>query len=139
MPKEPRYIKTLILQNGGVVKTEDGTELISVDESGNATIDVPSGDVSLEDLDSGITFGAVARAAVRHTWDEAAAAADVVTLSGVAATDVIIATINVRGANNPTTVLSAERTGANSVTVTLDQNGENGVTVVSVVALRTAS
>lgn len=71
---------------------------------------------------------------VRHTWDEAAAAADVVTVPGVKAGDVVVATINVRGANNPTTVLSAEVTATNAVTVTLDQNGEDEVTEISVAA-----
>lgn len=95
--------------------------------------------VSLEHLDDGILPGFVVRSASRHTWNEAAAASDVVTVTGVDATDVILATINVRGTNSPTTVLSAERSGADSVTVTLDQNGENGVTVVSVIALRVAA
>lgn len=109
--KDPLYVNKVVLKDGGAVERPDGTEIIPY-------------------------TGYKVVGASRHTWNEAAAAADVVTVSGVAATDVIIATINVRGTNNPTTVLSAERSAADSVTVTLDQNGENGTTVVSVLVLR---
>lgn len=128
-----------ILKNGGSIVDEAGNVIVSISDSGVVTFNLPDDSVSLENLDDGVLPGYVVRSASRHTWDEAAAAADVATLTGVEATDIILATINVRGANNPTTVLSAERSGANSVTVTLDQNGENGVTVVSVIALKAAA
>lgn len=44
MPKEPLYQKTMILQNGGVVKTEDGTEILAVSEAG-----VPSVKADIQD------------------------------------------------------------------------------------------
>lgn len=117
----------------------DGEFIIGVDgtAANNAKVTM-SGDATLAN-DGTLTLAVPnIRAATLHTWDEAASASDVVTVTGALATDVIVATINVRGANNPTTVLSAARTGADSVTVTLDQNGENGVTVVSVMAIQVA-
>lgn len=38
--KEPSWIQTLILRNGGVIKTEDGTAIISVSAAGVVTVTV---------------------------------------------------------------------------------------------------
>jgi hypothetical protein len=91
-------------------------------------------DRTFEDYSVAQRRGAKLSAGVRHTFD-ASATTDAVTLTGVASTDVIVATVNVAGSNGEV-VKKAEYSAANTVLVTLDTAGESGTTVVSVAAFK---
>ena len=93
--------------------------------------------VTLAKLDSGIEPSHIVSAATRHTFD-ASATTDAATLTGVAATDVIVATVNVAGSNGEV-VKKAEYSTTNTVLITLDTAGESGTTIVSVTAFKAAS
>ena len=75
------------------------------------------------------------RTSVRHTWAGGAATTDTATLTGVAATDVIITTINANSGVG--VVVSAERSGANAVLLTTSANLANG-DIISVMAIKVA-
>lgn len=93
--------------------------------------------VTLAKLDSGITPSHIVSAATRHTFD-ASATTDAATLTGVSATDVIVATVNVQGGYGEQ-IISAEYSTTNTVLITLDTAGESGTTIVSVTAFKAAS
>jgi hypothetical protein len=75
--------------------------------------------------------------AVRHVWAGGAAATDDVTVPGVAATDVIVATLNAR--NSTQTLILAERQAADTVRVTLSANGQDDTCIISVLVFRPAA
>ena len=73
-----------------------------------------------------------------HTWGGGAAATDAITPGvAIAATDIVHVTINVRGAGNPTTVISVGIDDANDeIDVLLDQNGTDASTTLFYSVLR---
>lgn len=73
------------------------------------------------------------RTPVRHTWAGGVATTDTVTLTGVAATDIIHVTVNANSGVGA--VVSAERSGVDSILVTMSANMANG-DILSVTAIQ---
>ena len=101
------------------------------------TAKILDSNVTLAKLASGITPSHIVSAATRHTFD-ASATTDAATLTGVSATDVIVATVNVQG-SGAEKLISAEYSTTNTVLITLDTAGESGTTIVSVTAFKAAA
>lgn len=103
------------------VSTDTG---FMVGNATTATVVTMSGDATM--TNAGVVSLALpkVRAAVRHTWAGGVATTDTVTLTGVIATDVIHATITANSGVGA--VVSAERSGADSVLVTTSANMANG-------------
>jgi len=108
-----------------------------------ATMNVLSGDVTMSNAGVvTIAAGAVEssmlavpkiRASIRHTWAGGAATTDTVTLTGVAATDIIHVTTNANSGVGA--VVSAERSGVDSILVTMSANMADG-DILSVTAIQ---
>jgi hypothetical protein len=75
-------------------------------------------------------------AMIRHAWAGGAETTDDITVPGVAATDVIVATLNAR--NSTQTLVLAERQAADTVRVTLSVNGQDDTCVISLLVFRPA-
>ena len=109
--KDPLLLKKAILANGGSIVTEDGTPIVSVDEDGEVQV----GSAGFAPVFVG-----------SHTWS-GSGATSAATVTGVLATDLVIATIRtkptqaayIRGvvptANTITFELSAANTSNDAV------------------------
>ena len=93
--------------------------------------------VSLEHLDSGIAPAYICIGAVLHTWDGGAATTDTATITGVLATDIILANFTTTNANG-VTIEQVARTGADTVTITTSGNAADG-DVIAIAAWRAAA
>ncbi|MGE4489284.1 MAG: hypothetical protein AB7E95_07060 [Kiritimatiellales bacterium] len=71
-----------------------------------------------------------------HAWAGGAAATDSIAVEGLLATDIVLVTLVAQGANSPTFATGVIDAGNGQIDLTLDQNGEDGVTQVSYAVFR---
>lgn len=112
-----------------------GVEIVNSSGQLNASVDLADDDVSIEHLDDGILPSHVVKFAANYTTT-GGAAAEAITVTGAAATDIPLVTMQDDGTSN-VTIVSAVIT-ANTLTITFSADPGND-TVVSYVILRAAA
>lgn len=165
MPKNPFYADKVILKNGGVIETEDGTDIVAVSNAGAVTLTgtetivtseiqdlavttaklntdavtnakLADDAVSLENLDSGIEPSHVVKFAGTVTWSGAGASLAHAVV-GALDTDVVSAVLRVKG-TEPSYLVSAIPS-ADTVTFTVDAANTANDTQVDYVVFRAAA
>ena len=124
-----------VATNPDMINFTDGIE--ATESEGTLRVGLKDDGVSIEHLDAGILPAYVCVGGVLHTWDAGAATSDTAEITGVLATDLILANFTTTNTNG-VMIEQVARTSANTVTITTSGNAANG-DVIAIAAFRAAS
>jgi len=85
------------------------------------------------------TLNRYVRQAGIHSWLGGVATTDSITVTGIAATDIVLVNLVVRGGSNPTSVIGVIDVAGGQIDLVLDLNGENGVTKVAYLVIQSVT
>lgn len=124
--KTPTRARTIVLQNGGSIQTEGGTNILTVSAAGVASVVAPI---------QGLTPSHVVVAAGRFTT-AGGDASESITVTGVVDTDQVLVNLHTVGGTPRTILTAAAGTGSIAVTLSGDPSTDH---VFSYVVLRAAA